>query len=71
MSLEELEAEQGGLVDMQDQLQTEIRQLERQMQATRTHAAAVRDAFQKVGLCLWTQDRGPQACTLLPVEGCF
>ncbi len=48
MSLEELEAEQGGLVDMQDKLQTEIRQLERQMQATRMHAAAVRETFQKV-----------------------
>ena len=52
MSLAELEAEQGGLLDMQDTLQTEIRQLERQMQATRMHAAAVRETFQKVGWCL-------------------
>ncbi|KAK9866483.1 hypothetical protein WJX84_001219 [Apatococcus fuscideae] len=47
MGLEELEAEQGTLVNDQDQLQTEIRQLERQMQATRIHADAVLDTYQK------------------------
>ena len=47
MTLEELEAEQGNLVTDEDKLQTEIRQLERQMQATRQHAAATREGFQQ------------------------
>ena len=48
MSLEELEAEQDGLGEEHDKLQTAIRQLERQMESMRKHAAAVRDNFQKV-----------------------
>ncbi|KAK9845615.1 hypothetical protein WJX84_004608 [Apatococcus fuscideae] len=47
MTLEELEEEQGTLVTDEDKLQTEIRQLERQMQATRQHAAATREGFQQ------------------------
>ena len=50
MTLEELEAEQGNLVTDEDKLQTEIRQLERQMQATRQHAAATREGFQQASL---------------------
>lgn len=50
MSLEELEEEQGSVVDDEDKLQTEIRQLERQMQATRQHAAATREGFQQARL---------------------
>ena len=50
MTLEELEEEQGSVVDDEDKLQTEIRQLERQMQATRQHAVATRGGFQQASL---------------------
>ena len=69
MGLEELEAEQGTLVNDQDQLQTEIRQLERQMQATRIHADAVLDTYQKVSkpstkACSW------EGMSKLPLDCC-